>query len=936
MRFNHYYPSVGWLGVCLMGALLLTNCRSGTNEQQATSQKIAPPFQNVRVQPQTKIIDPTRAQVVHFAKGAQVEVPAHAFVDAQGKRIKTPIKLSLEVYDTPAKIMASGIPMTYQDGQTKRSFESAGMFQLTGTSQGQKIQIAKGKTLGVHCPSKVPGDDFDFFYFEEQTKIPEITTAQIGGKASKVPQRKGHWKKLTNHEGKATDAKPPKVPQAKGSFQLKFQENDIPEAMALNKVQWQLATHYRNPKADQHQWVLQEKWKNIAFSQPQKILGEAIGQTRRDQGQNRAGEYLYFERFANNTRVVSSYQNEVRILDAKGRLLKRIPSNNEYPGRNPPQILKVMDKEYLLVKTGVSTRCLYDRNGQKIGCFPFEKMGLTTNQYNLQKNRVVFVDVEQGEAKIKLADKSGKTIQSYDFFKVIQHKLTETHLLMLDSTSVRVFDLNGRAVSKKNGSFASMTYKGEQQLILRDREDRIILWDYGQKTTYRPRPGALKMSIVPVDTISMGRVIYGGGDLTKVMGQPLYWIRETGLRGMNKLWNYKTNTVTSLEFVQGFENQDASLGELPEIALVRKEGKLCMYDVVQAKVLYLLPGFRSIERTTSYEDRPFSVDLPSLLWQKLKKSQRLLVNGSKVMMFDFKGKVINDFTQYDSTTFCAGFLGEDKVYTLAKSGAYRQWDLQGNLLESKMLPEGGFSSAWQVKDKLYTYHRLFKNICEYNLSGDLITHYYREDYQYLAGDSVRLIHPNYEQGIFYPLRNRPKQVYQLSLFNNDKSFITYVYLDNKTKKRITKYQNRLLDSLRKEVKVEMRQRELIRSVQVENMGLYNWDRLIQNGSRIQFQADFDFGDAQVFKETKVFLIAQLNGNVVIPFDQNAWNTFSVDPTLTERLVAVLPEDKIAIFSQKQMKAINWQKVKTEGKHTFKMTILNSAITRLEELNKLLE
>jgi len=261
----------------LLGLLLslLPACQKNEKTPQEKLYTIAPPLKGVTIKPEEVSIDPTKPQVVRFAGGTQVEVPANAFVDAQGKVVKTSVKLALEVYDTPAKILASGIPMTYNDGKTKGYFESAGMFQLTGTSQGQKVSIAPDKGLAVNYPSKVAGDEFDFFHFEEQPETPTVAMAQIGGKNLKnsgKKTRKGRWKKLTN---KTIDSAQSQL-KGMGNFRLKFKKDSFPELADLETIDWQLATKFKNPKDSAYQWVLQEKWAELELSQPQYITGNPL------------------------------------------------------------------------------------------------------------------------------------------------------------------------------------------------------------------------------------------------------------------------------------------------------------------------------------------------------------------------------------------------------------------------------------------------------------------------------------------------------------------------------------------------------------------------------------------------------------------------------------------------------------------------------------
>lgn len=259
--------------IFLFCVLTLWGCNLPNHKTPATDYQIVAPFKNVSIKPQTRTIDPTKAQVVRFASGTTLEVPANAFVGASGKVVKTPVKLSLETYNSPAAILASGIPMTFDENGKQQHFESAGMFQLTGQSEGRKIEIAKDKQLLVNHPSQTADKDFDFFYFEEENQAPAVAQAQVVGRSKKVAKaRKGRWKKLTNHQRDTT------APITKGvdEFSLKFDTKKYPALADLEKIKWQLALNHQNPQNKANNWVLKHTWSSLELNKPKIILGKTV------------------------------------------------------------------------------------------------------------------------------------------------------------------------------------------------------------------------------------------------------------------------------------------------------------------------------------------------------------------------------------------------------------------------------------------------------------------------------------------------------------------------------------------------------------------------------------------------------------------------------------------------------------------------------------
>lgn len=135
-----------------------------------------------------------------------------------------------------------------------------------------------------------------------------------------------------------------------------------------------------------------------------------------------------------------------------------------------------------------------------------------------------------------------------------------------------------------------------------------------------------------------------------------------------------------------------------------------------------------------------------------------------------------------------------------------------------------------------------------------------------------------------------------------------------------------------------KQADLLRTFQVQNMGIYNYDRQLKLEDRVELFVDFDFGgnmDKDI-NNVEVFLITG-NGNAVVHYPKSDWHLFAFSPSADNKLVAVLPNDKVAIFSQKDFNALNLSKFKKgeRSTFTFKMKYLDAVVKNPEELNKVI-
>ncbi|MDH5603215.1 MAG: hypothetical protein OEY51_04735, partial [Cyclobacteriaceae bacterium] len=132
-------PLMVWL--CGLTLFLLSACENSSTISDGSRDRILPPFAGIKIPKNSKTIDPTVSQLVRFDNGMRVEVPKDAFTDAQGAVVTTPITLEVETYSSAAEILASGIPMHYDDGETSGVFESAGMFKISGHTGGGEVFI---------------------------------------------------------------------------------------------------------------------------------------------------------------------------------------------------------------------------------------------------------------------------------------------------------------------------------------------------------------------------------------------------------------------------------------------------------------------------------------------------------------------------------------------------------------------------------------------------------------------------------------------------------------------------------------------------------------------------------------------------------------------------------------------------------------------------
>ncbi|MFK7979259.1 MAG: T9SS type A sorting domain-containing protein [Saprospiraceae bacterium] len=145
------------------------------------------------------------------------------------------------------------------------------------------------------------------------------------------------------------------------------------------------------------------------------------------------------------------------------------------------------------------------------------------------------------------------------------------------------------------------------------------------------------------------------------------------------------------------------------------------------------------------------------------------------------------------------------------------------------------------------------------------------------------------------------------------------------------------------LKSKKRQRNLQnsfrRTIRANNMGIYNYDnRYFREATALM--AEFDFGPTanHLKKETKVYLVTADN-TVVVPFYGGSTQRMRYYPDVDNKLIAVLPGDLIATFSERDFKeAADELSEATLGRETyvFNMNLRNGKIESIADLQVIID
>jgi hypothetical protein len=101
--------------------------------------------------------------LVEYSSGTKIIIPSHAFVDANGNEVKGDVTIDYREFRDPVDILVSGIPMVYDSAGQKGNFESAGMFELNASVNGQEVFLAPGKKVDMEFAVVDTASSFNFY-----------------------------------------------------------------------------------------------------------------------------------------------------------------------------------------------------------------------------------------------------------------------------------------------------------------------------------------------------------------------------------------------------------------------------------------------------------------------------------------------------------------------------------------------------------------------------------------------------------------------------------------------------------------------------------------------------------------------------------------------------------------------------------------------------
>jgi len=155
----------GAIAAALVGILIYTfgfgsadsNALPGMtfDEFAATQPYVNPPIKEIQKTFVSQKINANKGGVYTYENGSTVTVPEAAFTDRYGNLAVGDVEIRYKEYHDYVDFFLSGIPLEYDSAGTKYFLESAGMVEIYAEQNGERLELAPGKTLDVELISTI-------------------------------------------------------------------------------------------------------------------------------------------------------------------------------------------------------------------------------------------------------------------------------------------------------------------------------------------------------------------------------------------------------------------------------------------------------------------------------------------------------------------------------------------------------------------------------------------------------------------------------------------------------------------------------------------------------------------------------------------------------------------------------------------------------------
>ena len=159
------------------------------NEKPGTRNFINPPSKKLAVAYSSYKVNNSKGGEIKHHTASKIRIPKNSFVDKNGHDIVGDVTIEYREFHDHSDIIASGIPMAYDSAGRPYNLESAGMFDIKGSQDGEPVFIKDGKKVDVEMASASAENKFNQYYLDTLKKNWEYIKRDTPSKNKETGQK---------------------------------------------------------------------------------------------------------------------------------------------------------------------------------------------------------------------------------------------------------------------------------------------------------------------------------------------------------------------------------------------------------------------------------------------------------------------------------------------------------------------------------------------------------------------------------------------------------------------------------------------------------------------------------------------------------------------------------------------------------------------------
>lgn len=856
--------------VVVLGAIGWMMLQNPSGNSQKLISKIETPFvnQSINVRFDELEVSNEEAKTLNLEDGTIIHIPAYSFIDKKGKPVKGKVKLQYRELHNAADIIASGVPVEYDSMGVKHSLETAGMFEIRGKKGKEPVYIAQGKNIDIQFASRHDGENFSHYYLEDGTQ-PLALNYQYSNQASIIP-------------GAFAQGKPVKIaPQWKwlGASAITSKiivQKRVNEAKAYKEADKQRIDSLKNVIA---------KMKSQHHTDSVEYIEKLLAQQKRDLDKARKAKADYFQlNFDIKNNPYLEYFTNM-VWQYIGENKEQSPTKgNSWIFNEKWDDIKLTNLKYLPVSLKGHKAAVYSVNFS-----PDSK----------------YVVSASADATAKIWDNQGNLVQT-----LIGHRKAVTKAK---------FSPDGQAVLTGSDDFTAKLWNNQGNLLanLSGHKGKIISIDFSAN-------GRFILTAAADNTIKLWNY---QGRLLHTM-QHKYMLKEAKFtpngkkvlsvskKGPVKIWYIDGKLLHTLEGDHNSVSASKDGKHLITTSVISETGSGIWS--INGELLHKIKG--STNQAIFSNDGTHLITIANRtahLFSIYQKGVRTVL--IKNMGGSYKGK--GHLQKINNIQFSPS---QHAIVTASDDYLAKIWDGSGNFRYNLR----GHTN--KVNDATFSPNGLHIATASADNTVKLWVETSQKDIYEMELIKERRVVESKGKMVEIPSKNfvtvvRKAASEEIPEELQTKGLVHKSFTQNKDLTEvIAKYEQVVKQKADKQRELKAKtpkiRAKVLRNFTIRRFGIYGAHRMFKMKENIICKAEFDFGpgiDSQD-EEIKVYLITGEQGSAVVPYTQRSWHRFQFDPNMANKLIAILPNDRMAVMNKREFADIDIDKLDKEGRYTFKL------------------